>query len=193
MKIGYVRVSSESQNLERQETIMEELGVEKIFTDKQSGKNSSRKGLNEMLAFVRSGDVLIVESYSRLARSVKDLLEICDVLESKGVEFVSKKENIDTSTPTGRFLMVILAGLSAFEREMMLERQAEGIVEAKKRGVYFGRMRVVVDSAKFSNLYVQWKNGEITATAMRKALGMPSSTFYRKVKEHEKTIIENRP
>ena len=123
MKVGYVRVSTAGQNTARQEVIMEQLGVEKVFIDKMSGKNTDRPQLKEMLAFVREGDTLVIESFSRLARSTKDLLEIVEELEKKNVKFVSQKENIDTSTPNGKFMLTLFAALAQLERETLLARQ----------------------------------------------------------------------
>lgn len=185
MKVGYVRVSTVEQNTIRQEVLMQELCVDKIFIDKASGKDTARKQLQEMLSFVRVGDTVIVESYSRLARSTRDLLDIVESLKSKGVEFISKKEAIDTCTPAGRLMLTIFAGLYQFERECTLERQAEGIAEAKKAGKYKGRQPIAVDAAKFKDLYDEWKAGKITAVAMQKALGLTAPTFYRRVKAYE--------
>lgn len=185
MKVGYVRVSTEEQNTIRQEVLMRELGVDRIFIDKASGKNTARKELQEMLKFVRVGDTVIVESYSRLARSTRDLLDIVETLKSKGVEFISKKEAIDTCTPAGRLMLTIFAGLYQFERECTLERQAEGIAEAKKAGKYKGRKPIEVDEQKFKALYAEWKAGKITAVAMQKALGLTAPTFYRRIKAFE--------
>lgn len=185
MKVGYVRVSTEEQNTIRQEVLMRELGVDKIFIDKASGKNTARKELQNMLQFVRVGDTVIVESYSRLARSTRDLLDIVEALKSKGVEFISKKEAIDTCTPAGRLMLTTFAGLYQFERESTLERQAEGIKEAKKAGKYKGRKPLTVDWDKFEKLYPDWKSGKITAVAMQKALNLTAPTFYRRVKEYE--------
>ena len=105
MKVGYVRVSTAEQNTARQEVLMKQLGVEKVYIDKISGKSADRPQLREMLSFVRNGDTVMVEAISRFARNTKDLLELIDVLQKKGVEFVSQKEKIDTSTPTGRFML----------------------------------------------------------------------------------------
>lgn len=185
VKVGYVRVSSEEQNTIRQDVLMQELGVEKVFVDKASGKSADRRELKNMLSFVRDGDVVIVESYSRLARSTRDLLDIVETLKSRGVEFVSKKEAIDTTTPAGRLMLTIFAGLYQFERECTLERQAEGIKEAKKAGKYRGRKPIEVDALKFKALYTEWKAGKITAVAMQKQLGLTPPTFYRRVKEYE--------
>ena len=112
MKIGYIRISCADQNIARQEVIMRELGVEQIFIDRMSGKNMNRPELKRMMEFVREGDVVIVESISRFARNTKDLLELVEQLTNKHVEFVSKKEAIDTSTPTGKFMLTVFGGFS---------------------------------------------------------------------------------
>ena len=185
MKVGYVRVSTEEQNTIRQEVLMRDLEVERVFIDKASGRSTARQELQKMLEFVREGDTVVVESYSRLARSTRDLLDIVDTLREKGVEFVSRKENIDTTTPTGRLMFTIIAGISQFEREALLEKQAEGIREAKKAGKYKGKQPREIDMQKFNSLYIEWKAGKITAAAMYRALGVSSPTFYRRVKAYE--------
>lgn len=108
MKIGYVRVSTAQQHTDRQDLLMERLGVEKIFVDKESGAKRERPALKAMESYVREGDVLIVESISRLARSTRDFLSIVDCLKAKDVELVVQKENIDTSTPQGKFMLTVL-------------------------------------------------------------------------------------
>ena len=112
--------------------MMQELGAEKVFVDKASGKNVNRPQLNEMLAFVRQGDTIVVESISRFARNTKDLLELMEKLTAKGVGFISKKEAIDTGTPTGKFMLTVFAAVAELEREYILQRQREGIAVAKQ-------------------------------------------------------------
>ena len=126
MRIGYIRVSTDEQNIERQEAALKAAGVEKIFMDKLSGKNMARPGLKEMLAYIRDGDIVIVESYSRLARSLKDLINIIDEIKNKKADFYSIKENSDTSSAAGKLIMNIFGALYEFERECLLERQKEG-------------------------------------------------------------------
>lgn len=184
MKVGYVRVSTAEQNTARQEVIMEQLGVEKVFVDKMSGKNTDRPQLQEMLSFVREGDTLIVESISRLARSTKDLLSIMEELDRKKVKFVSQKENIDTSTPNGVFMMTVFAAMAQLERETMLARQREGVEIAKAEGKYKGRKPVVIDEEKFRTLYNDWQNGRSTPKIMMNELELKPTTFWRKVKEY---------
>lgn len=185
MKIGYVRVSTEEQNTARQEVLMEQLGVEKMFIDKASGKSKDRPALEEMIAFVREGDTVIVESISRFARNTKDLLNLVEKLTEKKVEFVSKKEAIDTSTPCGKFMLTVFGAMAQLEREQILQRQAEGIAIAKAEGKYKGRKPIAVDEALFTREYRAWKNGETAPKFICKKLGISKPTFYRKVKEYE--------
>lgn len=121
--IGYARVSTQEQNEGRQVEVFKELGVEKWFIDKQSGKNTARPQLKAMREYVRDGDTVIVTEYARLARSVRDLLAIIDELKEKGVQIRSVKEQLDTTTPQGKLMLTIFAGLAEFEREMILQRQ----------------------------------------------------------------------
>ncbi len=181
MKIGYIRVSTTDQNTARQEVLMAELDVEKVFIDRISGKNTDRPELKEMMGFVHSGDTVIVESISRFARNTKDLLELVEQLTAKGVEFVSKKEAIDTTTPTGKFMLTVFGAVAELEREYTLQRQAEGIAIAKEQGVYKGRKPIV--RPEFASVVSLWRQGSITAVEAMNRLDMKPSTFYRKVKE----------
>lgn len=183
MKVAYIRVSTEEQNTARQDAMMQEQGVEKVFTEKISGKNMERPQLQAMFDYVREGDVVYVESYSRLARSTSDLLNIVEQLTKKGAGFVSLHENFDTTTPQGRLMLTIFAGLAAFEREQLLQRQREGIAQAKERGAYKGRQPIIVDEDSFTREVKAWRAGDQTATAAMKKLGLKPNTFYRRVKE----------
>jgi len=181
LKVGYIRVSTEEQNTIRQEVLMQDLGVEQIYIDRLSGKNTNRLELQRMLAYVRQGDTVIVESISRFARNTRDLLELIEQLTAKGVEFISKKESIDTTTPTGRFMLTVFAAVAELEREYILQRQREGIAIAKENGAYKGRKPI--ERSNFNAVIAQWKRGEITAVEAMKVLKLSKSTFYRKVKE----------
>lgn len=141
LKVGYIRVSTAEQNTIRQEVLMQTLGVEQIYIDKARGKNTNRPELNRMLEYVRVGDTVIVESISRFARNTRDLLELVERLTAKGVEFISKKEAIDTTTPTGKFMLTIFGAVAELEREYILLRQREGIAIAKEQGKYTGGKR----------------------------------------------------
>lgn len=183
MKVGYVRISTKEQNTARQDLLMRELGVERIFTDKVSGKTQERPELHKMLDFVREGDSLTVESISRFARNTRDLLDLTATLNAKGVQFISKKESIDTSTPAGKFMLAVFGALAELERENILERQAEGIAIAKAEGRMKGRPRKAVD--RFDSVYLEVKAGKLSATAAAKQIGISRSTWYRKAREYE--------
>lgn len=181
MKVGYIRISTAEQNTARQEALMNSLGVDKVYIDKMSGKNMDRPELKKMLSFVRDGDTVIVESISRFARNTRDLLELVEQLTKKRVEFVSKKEAIDTTTPTGKFMLTIFGAVAELEREYILQRQREGIAIAKEQGVYKGRKPI--DCPEFEAVISQWKSGRISAVDAMQQLNMTKTTFYRKVKK----------
>ena len=183
MKIGYIRVSTQEQNTIRQEVMMEQLGVEELYIDKASGKNTDRPELKKMMAYVRRGDIVIVESISRFARNTRDLLDLIERLSAKGVEFVSKKEAIDTTTPTGKFMLTVFGAVAELEREYILQRQREGIAIAREQGVYKGRRPI--ERPEFRQVVTLWRKGGITAVEAMKRLDLKSSTFYRKVRQME--------
>lgn len=183
-KIGYIRVSTMDQNTDRQEIALNNLEIKKIFVEKISGKNMDRPQLKNMLAYIREGDFLYIESISRLARSTKDLLHIVQTLQDKKVNLVSLKENIDTSTPQGRFVLTIFGALSELERENILQRQQEGIEAAKQNGKKFGRPIIEIPE-NWDNVIKLWKKEKITAVEAMKQLNMTRSTFYRRVNEIE--------
>lgn len=184
MKIGYVRVSTEEQNTARQEIMLRELGVDELFVDRASGKNADRPELNRMMNFVRRGDTVIVESISRFARNTRDLLDLVERLTEKQVEFVSRKEAIDTTTPTGKFMLTVFAAVAELEREYILQRQREGIAIAKQQGKYRGRPPKVYPN--FERIAARWQKGEITAVQAMKQLGMSKTRFYERVKRLKK-------
>lgn len=186
-KVGYVRVSDKDQNTARQEVLMEQLGVDKVFIDEISGKNTDRPYLKKMLSYVRKGDTVVVESISRFARNTKDFIELTEKLKSMGVEFISRKEQFDTTTPAGKFAIIMFAALAELERENILERQAEGIAIAKTQGKYKGRKPKELPD--FPEVYEDWKRNQISAAGASRALHISRSTFYRKVKEYEENEI----
>lgn len=180
MKVGYVRVSTKEQNTIRQDVLMKQLGVEKVFTDKMSGKDIERPQLKEMMDFVRTGDSVTVESISRFARNTKDLLELVERLKAKGVRLISQKEKLDTDTPSGQFMLTIFGAVAELERAYIRQRQREGIDLAIAEGRFTGRPKKVLHN--FDEVYHRWEAKEITATKACKTLGISRATFYRKVK-----------
>ena len=192
MRYGYVRVSTEEQNLARQIDLMEKLEVDIIIEEKESGKNiDDRPKLKALLELLQEGDILVVESISRLSRSVYDFLTLAKELEERGIELISHKEKFDTSTAYGRFAMNIFASLYQMEREMMKERQAEGIRNAKHRGVNFGRPRKKIDEELFKEVVEKNLLGAMTNEGAADALDISLSTFNRRKKEYiENKIME---
>lgn len=153
-------------------------------------EKKERPELRKMMDFVREGDSVTVESISRFARNVRDLLDLTATLEDKGVQFISKKESIDTSTPAGKFALTVFGAMAELEREYILERQREGIAIAKAEGRMTGRPKKQIDD--FENIYNKVKGGELSATKAAKQLGISRSTWYRISKDYEdeNTIIE---
>ena len=123
-----------------------------------------------------------MKSISRFARNTRDLLELVDMLTEKGVEFISKKENIDTTTPAGKFMLTVFAAVAELERGYILDRQREGIAIAKSEGKYKGRPPKKIDEDLWNELYARWKNGEITAVEFMRKVGLRKSAFYERVK-----------
>jgi DNA invertase Pin-like site-specific DNA recombinase len=159
---------------------MKTRGVERVFTEKVSGKNLNRPQLKAMMSVLRGGDTVVVESYSRLARNTKDLLTIVENLRDKGVTFVSQKEKLDTSTPQGQLMFTIFAGLAQFERDCTLQRQREGIAIAKEQGKYKGRKPISTPD-NWNDIIKLWKTGDITARTAQRKLSLKPATFYRMV------------
>lgn len=184
--IGYIRVSTQHQNTGRQHEDFSAKGItiDKLYEEKISGKNTDRPQLKAMLQYVREGDTVYAESFSRLARSTRDLLEIVEDLNSKGVQFVSLKENVDTSTPQGKFMLTVFAGLAQLERDTILQRQREGIDLCLSEGRAYGRPTAKI-SDTFATHYQQWKAGKIKAVDFMKVENLPKSTFYKLVKRFE--------
>ena len=183
MKVGYVRVSTVTQHEDRQLVTMEKYGVEKLFQEKVSGKDKNRPQLQQLLDFVREGDMVIIHDFSRLARSTKDLLEIVEYLNNKKVALISAKENLDTSTATGKLMLTMIGAINEFERTNLLERQREGIAVAKKKGKYKGRKEVKIDN--FEQYYNKYLNREITKTQLAKELNISRPTLDKLIKQYK--------
>lgn len=185
MKIAYVRVSTVEQNEARQKEALEKHGIDKWFTEKRSAKDTNRPEFQKMMEFAREGDTIYIHDFSRIARSVKDLLDIVEQLTAKGVHLVSNKENIDTSTPTGKLMLTMIGAINEFERTNLLERQREGIAIAVREGKYKGRKAVSVQN--FGEEYARYKRREITKAALAQKLGISRPTLDKLIHEHEKS------
>jgi len=183
MKVAYVRVSTVEQNESRQIEALEKHNIEKWFTEKVSGKDTNRPQLKAMLEFVREGDTIYIHDFSRLARSTKDLLEIVEQLTKKGVHLVSNKENIDSSTPAGKLMLTMIGAIAEFERQNLLERQAEGIAIAKREGKFKGGQVKKIDEEAFNKHYEEYKQRKINKTQLAAALEISRPTLDKLLKD----------
>lgn len=177
--IGYARVSTRDQNLDAQLDKLKDAGCAKTFREKESGVRSDRPQLAALLDYVREGDTVIVTKIDRIARSIRDLLGIVDQLQDKGVTFKVLNAQIDTSTPTGKLQLSILGAVGEFEREIMLERQAEGIAKAKEAGRYKGRKPTA--QAKTAEVLRMASEG-MTRQKIADELGIGIASVYRILK-----------
>lgn len=148
MILGYARVSTKDQNLDGQRDALLSVGAEQIFADTITGTARSRPQLDQLLKEIRSGDVVVVTKYDRLARSLKDLLEIVDLIQARGAGFRSLGEDIDTTSPAGRLVFHVFASIAQFKRERIIERTREGLDAARKRGRVGGRPPALSPSQK---------------------------------------------
>lgn len=183
----YIRVSSKDQNTIRQEVKANEVGIPvgNVFIEKVSGKNvTDRPVLTNMMTVLKSGDKLIVDSISRFARNTKDLIELVEQLNEKGVIFVSLKEAIDTTTPTGIFMLTVFGAVAQLEREYIRQRQAEGIAIAVAQGKFKGRKPVEYPK-QWDKYYKMIKDGAMTNVEAMKLMDLKKTTFYKLVKDYE--------
>ncbi len=178
MRIAYARVSTTDQKLDRQLDNLKAAGYEKIYTEKMTGTKASRPALDEMMRSLRSGDVLIVDSFSRLSRSTKDLLELIDTLQQQDVQLISLKENLDTTTATGKMMLTMLSALSQFERDLIAERTSEGLKAAKARGHVGGRPKVNEEKVKHAMKLI---DKDVSISDAAKATGVSTSTISRRI------------
>ena len=182
-RLGYVRVSTIEQNEARQLEALEKHDIEKWFIEKVSGKDTNRPQLQAMLGYCREGDTIYIHDFSRLARSTKDLLEIVELLNDKGVHLVSNKENIDSSTPHGRLMLTMIGAIAEFERQNLLERQKEGIAIAKREGKFKGGQVKKIDDEVFAKHYAEYKLRKINKSQLAAALNISRPTLDKLLKD----------
>lgn len=189
LNVAYIRVSHAlSQNPQRQIEMMKDRNIENIFLDKCSGKDKERPELKKMLEYIREGDTVYIESFSRLARSTQNLLELVEfITEKKKASLISLKESVDTKTPAGRMMLTIIGSIYQFEREVILERQKEGIAIARKQNKYKGRKKIDYPS-EWEKIYNQYRIRKITANKAMELLNLKRTTFYKLRKEYEVKI-----
>ena len=182
MRLAYIRVSTIEQSDQRQIEAMNKYTIEKWFIEKVSAKDTNRPKLQELLDFAREGDVIHIHDFSRLARSTKDLLDIVEYLNDKGIVLVSNKENIDTSTPTGKLMLTMIGAINEFERTNLLERQKEGIAIAKREKKYKGRKNIQISN--FEEHYKRYLSREINKSQLAKELKISRPTLDKLINEH---------
>ena len=183
MRVGYIRVSTVEQHEDRQvKDLIENGKVSKVFIDKMSGKDTNRPQLKAMLDYVREGDTVVVSEYSRLARSTRDLIDIVETLKAKGVNVISMKENYDNNTPQGRLILKIFMDIAEFERELMLQRQKEGIAIAKANGKYKGRQSKQRPD-DWESLKAMYMSRQITVSEIAKRCDVSRPIVYKWLKE----------
>lgn len=186
MIYGYARVSTTDQLLDRQIDMLNQYGIDKLFTEKMSGTNKSRPELDNLLSQLREGDTVSVESLSRLGRSTKNLIELVELFQAKEVQLVSLKESIDTSTPSGKLLFTLMSAIAQFERDTIVERTREGLNAARARGHVGGRPRE--KNEKLSQALRLYATGEYTVKEIEDLTGVKKSTLYRYLRNHAKDI-----
>ena len=178
MKIGYARVSTEEQNLDRQLDSLKEAGCEKIFREKITGTKKERPELDKLMEQLRSGDLIIISDLTRLSRSVKDLFSLVDQIEKKGANIKSLKESwMDTSTPQGKLMFTIFAGISQFERDLISQRTLEGLAAARSRGRNGGRPKK--DEKALILALKMYQEKAYSISEITKATGVSKTTIYK--------------
>ena len=177
---GYARVSTEAQNLGRQLDALEKYGVDKIYNEKMTGTKRDRPELEKMLERMTEGDTVVIESLSRLGRSTKDLIELVKLFEKRGVHLVSLKEQIDTTTSTGKLLFTLMSAIAQFERDTIADRTREGLKAARARGHFGGRPRF--DEEKVRQAIKLYNTGEYSLREIEELTGVKKGTLYRSLK-----------
>lgn len=182
MIVGYARVSTQDQNLQMQLDALEKSGCIEIFEEKITGTKRDRPALNEMLKMLRAGDRVIVYKLDRISRSTKHLIELVELFEEKGVEFVSVQDNIDTSTAMGRFFFRIMASIAELERDIISERTKAGLSAARARGRNGGRP--AANEKKVKLAIKMYNSKDYSINQIVEATGISQSTLYRKLREN---------
>ena len=178
MNIAYIRVSTLEQNEDRQvQALSEKWKIDKFFIDKCSGKDTNRPKLTELLDYVRKGDRVIIHEFSRLARNTQDLLNLVQTFKDKHVTLISNKDNIDTSTPIGEFMLTVIGAINQLERQQIKERQLEGIKIAKEKGKFKGKQVKQIDNNTFIECYTMYLNREINKTQLAQKLNISRPTL----------------
>lgn len=181
---GYARVSTQHQDLNRQLDLLAEQNCNEILTEKMTGTKSNRPELNRLKDKLRPGDTVVVESFSRLGRSTKDLIDLVTYFEEQDVKLVSLKENFDTTTPQGRLMMTVFQAFSQFERDLIVERTKEGLQSARARGRIGGRPRV--NKRDIERAVKLYESEAYSGKEITEMTGISKATLYRYIRSKKK-------
>lgn len=181
---GYARVSTQHQDLNRQLDLLAEQNCNEILTEKMTGTKSNRPELNRLKDKLRPGDTVVVESFSRLGRSTKDLIDLVTYFEEEDVKLVSLKANFDTTTPQGRLMMTVFQAFSQFERDLIVERTKEGLQSARARGRIGGRPRV--NKRDIERAVKLYESKAYSGKEITEMTGISKATLYRYIKNKKK-------
>lgn len=190
MIIGYARVSKEEQNLNRQIDQLKAYGAEKIIKEKYTGTHKDRPGINTLFELLRPGDSLVVESISRLGRNTLDILLLIQELTTKKVQFISLKENMNTSTPTGKAMLQMMSVIAELERNLLADRVKEGITASQKRGVKMGRPKIPQE--KLDVAIRMYQSGDYSVKEIVEANQLSLGTFYKEINRRKLSRIKNK-
>jgi DNA invertase Pin-like site-specific DNA recombinase len=177
MVFGYARVSTEDQKLDLQLDALEKYGCERIFNEKMTGTRKDRPQLEEMLKYIRPGDKVVVYKLDRISRSTKHLIELCELFQEKGVDFISIQDSIDTSTSMGKFIFTIMSGLAQLERDIIAERTKAGLEAARSRGRLGGRPSK--DRTKVEMALMMYDSKKYSISDIIEATGISKTSLYR--------------
>lgn len=186
-KIAYARVSTNQQDLARQLDMLESYGYDKLIEEKFTGTTKNREGLQELLKWVQAGDTIVVESISRLGRNTLDILQMVEDFDKRGINFVSLKENIDGTTPSGKAMVGMFAVMAQLERDLLVQRVQEGLTASKKRGKVLGRPKA--DANKVTQALNMHESGNYTVSEIIRLTGISQGTLYRALAERKDTAL----
>ncbi len=187
MRIGYARVSTEDQNLDRQIDALTKAGCERIYQEKVTGKAKHRPELDKMLEALRAGDQVVVVKLDRIGRNTKHLIELSETFESMGVDFISLGDSIDTSTATGKMMFTVLAAIAQFEADLNRERTMEGLASARARGRVGGRPKT--DPKKIDQAVKMYDSNSFSISEITNVTGISKMTLYRYLSDRAKEGI----
>lgn len=185
---GYARVSTRSQELDRQLDILGKYDCNKIFTEKITGTKTNRPELNKLKDSVRKGDTIIIESWSRLGRSTKDLINLMDFFSENEVKVISHKEQFDTSTAQGKLMLTVFQAFAEFERDLIVERTKEGLISARSRGRRGGRPRL--KESKVDKALRMYDAQFHSLKEIYELTGVSPSTLYRYINKRKNSSLE---